>query len=92
MQRAKSILQSLSATILISAAITWFALGANVGWTKTSKPVKSVDEVTGIEGIAYAKTFVPGMDFLIGAVLLRGLLFGVRLMLPKQNKVNNQTA
>jgi len=91
MQRTKSILQSLSVAIIVSAAITWFTFGANVGWTKTSKPVKTVDEVTGIEGITYEEGFFPGIDFFAAAVLLSGLLFSVHFLLPKQNKVKNQT-
>jgi len=90
MKRTRSILQSLSVIIIVSAAVVWFAFGANEGWTKTSKPVKTVDEVTGIDGITYEEGFFPGIDFFAAAVLLSGLLFSVRFLLPKQNKVKTK--
>ena len=34
--------------VLLAAGATWLATGANRGWTKTSVPVKTLDEVTGI--------------------------------------------
>ncbi|MGD0538006.1 MAG: hypothetical protein ABSC03_10220 [Verrucomicrobiota bacterium] len=60
-------LQLLALLLLLSTGVLWLATGANRGWTKTSVPVKHLDEVTGIEGIEYRPRFVPGLDFL-GAV------------------------
>ena len=60
----KKILQLLAVLVLVAAGTTWLATGANRGWTKTSVPVKTLDEVTGIEGITYQKKFLPGVDFL----------------------------
>jgi hypothetical protein len=78
----KRTLRLLSLCIAIAAAIAWFALGANRGWTRTSLPVKTVDEVTGIEGIQYNKKFVPGLELLgavfLGATLLAGSSFVLR--------------
>jgi hypothetical protein len=71
----KFVLRILALLLVLGAIITWAVLGANRGWTRTSEPVKTVDQVTGIEGIEYHKKFVPGMDFL-GAVLLAGLVIG----------------
>ncbi len=64
----------LSLTITIGASIAWLALGANRGWTKTSVPVKTMDEITGIEGIEYQRRFVPGLEALGSALLGAGLL------------------
>ena len=47
----KKILRRLALLVLVGASITWLATGANRGWTKTSEPVKTIDEVIGIEGI-----------------------------------------
>ena len=58
----------------------WAASGANRGWTKTSVPKKTLDEVTGIEGVTYEKRFVPGVDFLGAAVLGAGILAGVSFL------------
>ena len=58
----------------------WAASGANRGWTKTSVPTKTLDEVTGIEGVTYEKRFVPGVDFLGAALLGAGILAGVSFL------------
>ena len=47
----KKILRILALLVVVAAATTWLVTGANRAWTKTSVPVKTLDEVTGIEGI-----------------------------------------
>lgn len=84
----KKILRRLALLILFGALITWLATGANRGWTKTSEPVKIMDEVTGIEGITYQKRFAPGLDFLGAGLLGAGVLTGVSFLFRKNN---NQT-
>lgn len=42
----------------------WAAAGWNRGWTKTSIPVKRLDEVTGIEFVTYQDHFAPGVELL----------------------------
>jgi hypothetical protein len=78
----KKILQLLAVLVLLAAGTTWLATGANRGWTKTSVAVKTLDPVTGIDGITYQKKFQPGVDFLGaacgGAVLLAGVSFFFR--------------
>ena len=72
----KRTLQILALVVALGGVITWVATGANRGWTKTSVAIKTLDEVTGIEGITYQKKFLPGVDFLGaafgGVVLLSG--------------------
>ena len=51
----KRLLQILALVVVFAATVFWLAAGAQRGWTKTSIPVKSVDEVTGIEGIKKQK-------------------------------------
>ena len=83
----------ISALVLAAAAlVTWLVLGANRGWTRTSVPVKTVDAVTGLEGIDYQKRFVPGLDFLGAALLGAGLLAGVSLFFRNQqtNELTNE--
>jgi hypothetical protein len=75
----KKILRLMALLILLAAAATWLAAGANRGWTKTSVPVKTLDAVTGIEGITYEKKFLPGVDFLGAALAGAGLLAGASL-------------
>jgi len=83
----KRILQLLAILILLAAGAIWLATGANRGWTKTSVAVKTLDEVTGIEGITYQKKFLPGVDFLGAAFGGAALLAGASLFFrkPKTN-------
>ena len=85
----RRMLQILAVVMVVGAALTWAALGANRGWTKTSVPVITVDEVTGIEDRRYEDRFVPGVDFLGGAVLAGGLFMGISLLLSKTPRTKN---
>jgi hypothetical protein len=76
-------LRILALAVAVAAALGWLALGANSGWTRTSESVKTTDEVTGIEGIQYRDQFVPGLDFLGGALLGAGLLAATALLFRK---------
>lgn len=78
--------------VVISSAAVWLALGANRGWTKTSAPVKTVDEITGIEAITYEDRFQPGLDFLGGGVVIGGALVGLAFLTSvTKNKQNKQS-
>ena len=65
----KKTLQVIAVVLALAIVASWAALGANRGWTKTSREVRQLDEVTGIEGITHVSAFAPGVDFL-GAGLL----------------------
>ena len=88
----RKILQLLALLVVLVAAVTWLATGADRGWTKTSVPVKTLDPVTGIEGISYQSKFLPGVDFLGAAgavaVFLAGASFFFRK--PKSSQPHNQ--
>lgn len=75
----KQTLQALAALVAGGAIAIWLATGAHRGWTKTSVPRMTWDEVTGIESPIYEKKFVVGVDLLgaalLGAVALAGLSF-----------------
>jgi hypothetical protein len=70
----------LAAILVAGSIIFWAAAGANRGWTKTSMPRTVVDQVTGIEGVAYDKHFVPGVDFLGAALLGASVLAGISFL------------
>lgn len=72
----KRVLLILAAVIVLAAGVTWLVTGANRGWTKTSVPIKTLDQVTGIEGITYQKKFLPGVDFLGAALIAAAVLAG----------------
>jgi hypothetical protein len=86
----KKTLQLLAVLVLLAAGTTWLATGANRGWTKTSVPVKTLDEVTGIEGITYQKKFLPGVDFLGAAFAVAGALAGTSLFFRNKNKTQTK--
>jgi len=75
----KRTLRILALVAALAAALVWLATGASRGWTRTSAPVKTVDQVTGIVGIEYRKQFVPGLDFLAGSLFVAALLGGASL-------------
>ena len=77
-------LRILALVLAATAVLAWLGLGANRGWTRTSVPVKTLDEVTGIEGIEYQKKFVPGVDLLATALAGAAVLAGASLFFRKQ--------
>ncbi|HEY4415574.1 MAG TPA: hypothetical protein VGO57_07780 [Verrucomicrobiae bacterium] len=84
----KKILLTLALLVAIATAITWVATGASRGWTKTEIPVKTLDEVTGIEGITYQKKFMAGVDFLGAGLIIAGGLAGTSLFFRNKTKTN----
>jgi hypothetical protein len=80
------IFRLLALVLAVAAVGLWLATGANSGWTKTSVPVKTLDEVTGLEGIQYQKRFLPGLDFLGGALLGAGGLAGLSFLFRSKPK------
>ncbi len=83
----KTILRILALIVLVATVGTWAATGANRGWTKTSVPVKTLDPVTGIEGISYEKKFLPGVEFL-GAGIIVGVVLGSASFLFRSKKTD----
>jgi hypothetical protein len=79
-------LQTIAALLALGALGCWVATGAHRGWTQTSVPKKTVDEVTGIEAVAYEKRFIMGVDLLGGAWLGAAVLAGASLLFHKKNK------
>ncbi|MBA4147372.1 MAG: hypothetical protein H0X66_04600 [Verrucomicrobia bacterium] len=82
----KRVLQGLALFIGIAAVVLWIGTGANRGWTKTSREVRTLDEITEIEGIDYEKAFLPGVDFLGSALLGAGILAGVSFFVRNKQK------
>jgi hypothetical protein len=85
----KQAFRALAQVVAVAAVLAWFALGANRGWTRTSVPVRTLDEATGIEGIEYRKQFVPGLELLAVALAGAGLL-GAASFLFRKPQTNPQ--
>ena len=82
----KKFLRIIAAMLMAGAVVFWAAAGTNRGWTKTRIPIKTVDAVTGLEGIQWQEKFVPGVDFLGAALLGAGVLAGISLFVPRKSK------
>lgn len=82
----KKFLRILAAILLLGSVALWLGTGANRGWTKTSIAKKTIDEVTGIEGVTYEKKFVPGVDFLGAAIFGAGILTGISFLFRTKTK------
>ncbi|MGB7748044.1 MAG: hypothetical protein WBN75_12230 [Verrucomicrobiia bacterium] len=82
----KRTLRLIAMILLGGSIIFWAATGLNRGWTKTRVPIKTVDAVTGLEGIQWREKFVPGVDFLAAAALGAGVLAGISLFVPRKSK------
>jgi hypothetical protein len=81
-------LRILALVVALAAAGTWLATGGNRGWTKTSVPVKTVDEITGIEAVSYERRFLPGLEFLGAALLGASLLAGASFLFRSKQTTN----
>ena len=85
----KKTLRILAVLVVLAAGATWLVTGAHVGWTKTSRPNGTVDEVTGIVDQTPVKCFVAGVDFLGGAAAVAAVLAGTSFFF--RNKKQTQT-
>jgi hypothetical protein len=79
----KKLFRILAAALVVSGLVFWFAKGANHGWTHHRVEKRTVDEVTGIEGITYEERFVPGVDFLAGTLAGAGALALISFLVRK---------
>ncbi|HRY50410.1 MAG TPA: hypothetical protein P5186_20350 [Candidatus Paceibacterota bacterium] len=84
-------LSILALMLALAAADIWLVTGGNGCWTKTSVPVKTVDEITGLEAVNYERRFVPGLEFLGAALLGASLLAGGSFLFCKKQTTNSNT-
>lgn len=82
----KRILRIIALILIVGALAVWAATGANRGWTKNKVQIKTVDEVTGLEGIQWQDKFVPGVDLLAASTLGTGVLVGISFLFRTKPK------
>ncbi len=89
----RRLLQILALVVVLGTTVTWVSTGAHRGWTQTRVPRKTVDEVTGIEGVTYDRRFVMGLELLgagwVGAGILAGGAFLFRKQTTNKTNTNN---
>ena len=87
----KKILRIIALLIALGAVVTWVALGANRGITKTQVQEKTgYDEFLQQDVKAWKQRFVPGVDFLAAAFVVAGILTGVSFLFRiKSNSADN---
>ena len=77
--------------VIVGGVAFWFLKGQNKGWTKTSKEIDRVDEVTGITSREYQPGFYPGVDFL-GTTTIGGIvIFGISFLFRRKPVPNNKS-
>lgn len=86
----KKAFQRASLAVALIALSLWFLAGANLGWTRTSVPVKTLDEVTGLEGITYEKRWVPGIEMMAVALLVSGALGASSFLFSQKPRTLNE--
>jgi hypothetical protein len=82
----RKLLRILAVLIALGGLGFWLAAGANTGWTKNRVPKKTMDEVTGIEGVTYEERFVPGVDFVGATVLGAAAVAGISFVFGRKKK------
>ena len=75
-----------AAMCAVSCVGLWLALGANRGWTKTTRSHMEKDPVTDIEYPVAEKKFSPGVDFLAAALLASIVLAGISFAFAPEPK------
>lgn len=80
----RRILRVTAALLVVSAVVFWAVAGANTGITVNNQPKQILDPVTGLEGTAYERVFIPGLDFLGVALFLAGVLTGASFLFRKK--------
>ena len=87
----KRTLQILALVVVLTAAVTWLATGATIGWTKTSVQTESIEPVTEMRVLNTEKKFIAGLDFLGATFGVAAALAGASFFFRKPiNKSTNQ--
>lgn len=86
----RTLLRTVALGIVLIGVGVWWAGGAHWGWTQTSVPVRTLDEVTGLEAITYRSKFVPGVDFLAAILVVAGLVAGASFVIRRDAGVRTR--
>jgi hypothetical protein len=79
----RRILRVCAIVLAAFSLLLWLLLGANRGWTKTTRTRWQRDPVTEIDGPVIEKAFLPGVDFLAAGLSGALALFVASLFASK---------
>lgn len=79
-------LRIIAVLVALGGLVFWLAAGGNRGWTKNRVEKRTVDEVTGIEGVTFESRFTPGVDFLGGIAVSAGALVVISFLVQRKEK------
>lgn len=82
-------LRIASLFLAVVTVVLWLFGGPNLGWTKTSAMIKTVDPITDQEIVTWERRFLPGIEFLGAGLATACLVFGASFAVRK--KVSPQT-
>ena len=80
----KTVLRLAALFLSLVTLVLWLFGGPNLGWTKTSVLVTTIDPVTEQEEHKWEKRFLPGIEFLGGGLLGGAVLFGASFLFRKK--------
>jgi hypothetical protein len=80
----RTIARLASLFVVLVTVVLWLFGGPNLGWTKTSVMVETIDPVTEQKGVQWENRFLPGVEFLAGGLLTGAVLFGSSFFFRKK--------
>ena len=84
----RRILRVLAVVVVVIGFGIWLALGAGLGWSKTSKTIMKTDPVTELAYPVYKSGFYPGADFLAAVAALGVVFFAASFLAGSQRNTN----
>ena len=79
-------LRVLAVVLVVLCIAGWILLGANRGWTRTTRTRIEKDPVTEIEFPKIEKHFSPGVDWLAAALLVSAGLAGSSFLFQNKSR------
>ncbi|MDG2170832.1 MAG: hypothetical protein P8L44_23225 [Opitutales bacterium] len=79
----RSAIRKIALYLTLAGALVWLLGGARKGFYVISEEIPKLDPVTEIEYSERHDKFLPGIDFLLGGVILGGSFYLISFLFPK---------
>ena len=83
--------QTIALYIAIAGLLVWLVGGARKGFYVITEEIPKVEPVTEIEYTDQRNKFLPGIDFLIGGLILGGSFYLISFLFPKPSDSTSVT-